>query len=68
MWYNIYIERRKKIMKQGATFKENIEFLLSMYKRELELAKEGKEELSLELEEAYENIIIELETILQFSK
>lgn len=55
-------------MKRGASFKENIEFLISMYKRELELAKEGKEELSLELEEAYENIIIELETILQFSK
>lgn len=55
-------------MKKGATFKENIEFLISMYKRELELAKDGKEELDMELENAYENIIIELETILEFSK
>lgn len=55
-------------MKNGATFKENIEFLISMYKRELKFAEEGKEKLSLELEEAYENIIIELETILKLSK
>lgn len=55
-------------MKNGATFKENIEFLISMYKRELQLAEEGKQELDMELENAYECIIIELETILKFSK
>ncbi len=51
-------------MKRGATYKENIEFLLLMYKRDLELDKN----LSIELEEAYENIIIELEAILELSK
>lgn len=55
-------------MKKSNTVVENIEFLLSMYKRELELAKSGKYELSTELEEAYENIIIELETIIELSK
>ena len=55
-------------MTKENTMKENIEFLLSMYKRELELAKEGKHELSLEQKEAYENIIIELETIIRLSK
>lgn len=55
-------------MKKGGSFEENIKFLISMYKRELELAEEGKEELDWELKNAYENIIIELETILEFSK
>lgn len=55
-------------MKKGATYKENIEFLLMAYKRELEYYKNSKEELSMELEEAYQNIIIELETILSVSK
>ena len=55
-------------MERGATFKENIEFLIMMYKKELKLAEEEKQELSLELENAYENIIIELEAILKLSK
>lgn len=50
-------------MKKGATFKENIEFLISMYKRELE----HKDEYTEEEIEDFENIIIELETILEFS-
>lgn len=55
-------------MKAGATFKENIEFLLSMYKRELEMNKNDIQELPMELVEAYENITIELETLLELSK
>ena len=55
-------------MKKGATFQENIEFLIMAYKRELEYYKNHNEELSMELEEAYQNIIIELETILNVSK
>ena len=51
-------------MKRSNTIVENIEFLISMYKRDLELDKE----LTIELEEAYENIIIELETIIELSK
>lgn len=51
-------------MKNGATFKENIEFLISMYKRDLE----HKEEWTTEEMECFKNIIIELETILKFSK
>ena len=55
-------------MKNGATFKENIEFLVTMYKRELEMDKNNIQELPEVLKEAYENIIIELETILKLSK
>ena len=51
-------------MKNGATFKENIEFLISMYKRDLE----HEEEWTMEEIECFKNIIIELETILDFSK
>jgi hypothetical protein len=51
-------------MKNGATYKENINFLIMMYKRELEISKD----LTEELKEAYENIIIELETIEELSK
>lgn len=54
-------------MKKGATYEENIKFLIMMYQRELK-QNEKTEELSMELEEAYENIIIELETILKLSK
>ena len=54
-------------MKNGASYKDNIEFLLSMYKRELELLQE-EDERNWHLENAYENIIIELETILKLSK
>lgn len=50
-------------MKKGATFKENIEFLISMYKKDLEHAEDYTEE---EIED-FQNIIIELETILEFS-
>ena len=51
-------------MKKGATFKENIEFLISMYKKDLE----HEEAFTMEELEMFENFIIELETILEFSK
>ena len=55
-------------MKKGSTYKEDIEFLIMMYKRELEMDKNNIQELPEDLKEAYENIIIELETILELSK
>ena len=51
-------------MKKGASFKENIEFLISMYKKDLE----HEEEYTMEEIECFQNIIIELETILELSK
>lgn len=50
-------------MKKGATFKENIEFLISMYKRDLE----HEEEYTMEEIEQFKNVIVELETILELS-
>jgi len=55
-------------MKRTNSVIQNVEFLLSMYKRELKYYEEGNEEISDELKEAYENIIIELEIIIEFSK
>lgn len=55
-------------MKKGLTFKENIEFLIMMYQMELDQAEKGKQKISVELEDAYKNIIIELETIIKLSK
>lgn len=55
-------------MEKGATYEENIKFLISMYKKEIKMDDEDIQELPLELREAYENIIIELEAILKLSK
>ena len=55
-------------MKRENTIKENVEFLLSMYKRELEYAKKHEEEYSYDIIECYENSIIELQAILDLSK
>ena len=53
-------------MKKGATFKENIQFLINAYKRELEIAeKENREIYEIELMEAY---IDELEFLIEISK
>ena len=50
-------------MKKGSSFKENIEFLIMMYKREL-----NQKDITWEEKEIYETFIIELETIIEFSK
>lgn len=51
-------------MKKNATFKENIEFLISCYERELENSQD-RSLYEIELIEAY---IDELKTILELSK
>jgi hypothetical protein len=51
-------------MKRSNTIVENIEFLISMYERDLEHPEDYTPE---ELED-FENIIIELKTIIEFSK
>ena len=55
-------------MKNGETLRENIYWLLSQYKKELEIEKQ-KDVLEQELEiiNCYENIIIELEYALKVS-
>lgn len=53
-------------MKLGGTFKENIEFLINAYKRELENAEEDNREIyEVELIEAY---IEELKALIELSK
>lgn len=60
-------------MKRSNTIVENIEFLISMYKRELEFIEKAEEkgkateEQCIE-EECYQCIIDELETIIELSK
>lgn len=60
-------------MKRSNTIVENIEFLISMYKRELKIIEEAEEkgkateEQCIE-EECYQCIIDELETIIELSK
>ena len=60
-------------MKRSNTIVENIEFLISMYKRELEFIEKAEEkgkateEQCIE-EEWYQCIIDELETIIELSK
>lgn len=49
-------------MKKGATFQENIEFLINAYKREMEQEHTTNE---IEMIEAY---IEELETLIEWSK
>lgn len=51
-------------MKVTNTIEENIEFLISMYKRDLQ----NPQDFTAEELEDFENIIIELETILELNK
>lgn len=51
-------------MKKDASFTENIQFLIAMYKKLLD----HEEELTMEQLECYKNIIFELEEILKLSK
>ena len=44
---------------------ENIKFLIEQYKKELDFLLSHPEDYSWELEEEYENIIIELKYILE---
>jgi len=57
-------------MKKGNTFKENIEFLIMMYKRELATIDKDieKGERSYEEKEMIECYLIELQTIIDLSK
>lgn len=59
-------------MKRSNTIVENIEFLISMYKRELEIIEEAEEKGKATeeqcIEECYQCIIDELETIIELSK
>ena len=60
-------------MKRSNTIVENIEFLISMYKRELEFIEKAEEkgkatEKQCIEEECYQCIIDELETIIELSK
>ena len=55
-------------MKKGASYKDNIEFLIMMYKRELSLIEQGKEKRTSEEQEMIETYIEELETIIELSK
>ena len=55
-------------MEKGTSFEKNIKFLISLYERELKWDDEGTQELPLEVREAYESFIVELETILKLSK
>lgn len=52
------------------TLKQNIEFLLNQYKKELDIENKKKDILEQDLEAItfYENIIIELEYALKISK
>lgn len=56
-------------MKKGATYKENIEWLLNQYKKELE-AEESQDilEQNLDTINDFKNIIIELEYLLEISR
>lgn len=60
-------------MEKGKTIRENVEWLLNQYKKELEITKQ-KDQESLECEDVsqiiwdYENIITELEYLLKISK
>ena len=51
-------------MKRENTIIQNIEFLISMYKKDLE----HEEEWTMQELECFENIIIELQTIIDLSK
>lgn len=53
-------------MKQGNTFKENIEFLIMMYEKELSRAEADKR--TEEEKEMIDCYLIELRTIIQLSK
>ena len=57
-------------MKKGNTFKENIEFLIMMYKRELATIDKDieKGERSYEEKEMIECYLIELQAIIDLSK
>jgi hypothetical protein len=65
-----YRWRKEGNMKKGNTFKENIEFLIMMYKRELATIDKDieKGERSYEEKEMIECYLIELQTIIDLSK
>lgn len=54
-------------MIKGVTLKQNIEWLLNQYKKELELEKNSKDP-NYDIINDYENVITELEFALEISK
>ena len=61
-------------MKNGATFRQNVEWLLDYYKKDLEEVKASEENHTINVYDKdqlvwdLENVIMELEALLKFSR